>query len=121
MVKYFIERSDGSWLMEPDEPGSSPWTRDPLKAWQFDNTDNVAWGLDWIYRDSAAGLLALMIEDGLVAPGDLTITEHEFIPYTNDAEVLNGNKKPDVYLDNLNKDLYLRFGDEYYHRNHPEP
>lgn len=139
-MKYFIEREDGSWLMEPDGPLSSTgcWTRDPDKAWQFDKED-LKYSMDPLpgtqVYDAQGRLSTQMVmmdlrgeppvtkflrEEGLFAPGQLTITEHEFIPYTNDADILNGHKKPDVYIDNLNRDLYLRFGeDEYYHRQHP--
>ncbi len=110
-MKYFIEREDGSWLRDPDgcyEPGSSPWTRNPDEAWQFE--DDKRYHIDGSLREFSS--LSVQVKNSFekedLAPGNLKITEHEFV-----RMIILPDSKSDMYRD-YNGDMYdINYGKLY--------
>lgn len=80
-IRYFIERTDGMWMVSPDEEGAS-WTRDPSKAWAFDKPELLEecyvnyTGYGGNASRESAEVLWWMEEEGIEG---FRITEHEFL------------------------------------------
>ncbi len=74
MIKYFIETADGSWLTDPELwfEGQPAFTKDPFKAWMFDEI-NCAFE---ILGNEAAPVLWHIRNEGL--GNDWLIKEQEF-------------------------------------------
>lgn len=108
------------WLMDPEEsiePGQC-WTRDPDKAWQFDQEythGDEDRPFNTLTKKHVATMcitatkIILSMRDEEVAPADLKITEHEFVNMS-----IIPDSKSDLLLDHVSKDIYDRnFGRVY--------
>jgi hypothetical protein len=107
-MSYYIENSEGKWLKDPDNPmGESCWTRDPDKAWAFNEEDSPKWSgnirddcpytchiLRWFLADET--------KHGLI----YHIKEYDFKVYTNQEDIINGLRAPDLYIDMITRIVY---------------